>query len=339
MTTAPSSNRIATLDAARFLAAIGVVWIHVCQTPQTANLGAIGRFAVPFFAAAAGYFLVQSLHRKTDLSLKHFVASKFTRLYVPFLAWSGIYLVFKLTKKVLLNDSETVIPGIEVLYEGGAYHLWFIPYLIAASIVVRWMAQQFSKSTNQQHNLIIFVAAIGLALALILRIWPPSESTFSFMMMTTPALLWGCALGWLQITAKHPSEKPCLQSQSPIFTTTFLVLFLVASLPTISSGRSPLMENAAGVALLLAAIYSGLLTGLPKSLVKPINVAANLGQVSLGIYFSHLLFVKIGEALLSRWSPNYGLAMALFITVIVVIAATICSQMAAKHRFTRWLVA
>lgn len=336
MTTTAQAKRVPTLDAARFFAAFGVIWIHVCQTPATVSFGAFGRFAVPFFAATAGYFLVQSLQHKPDLRLRSFAASRLTRLYLPFLAWSGIYWAFKLTKTQFVEDSDTIVPGIEILYEGGAYHLWFIPYLILASLLVYGMSHYIAFASQNLRSLAVFTASAGLLLAMLLRTWHPVEATAYFMLMATPSLLWGCALGWLQIDSKNQTGRPCLQSSTPATTIFLLGVFVVAAIIPTGMMRSSLLENAAGIALLLLAIYSGLL--LQKS-SKTIDLISRLGQVSLGIYFSHLLFIKAGEALLNQWSANYGLTMAICLTTIVTILATTCSLIAAKYRFSRWLVA
>ena len=339
MTTAVPNKRIPTLDAARFIAAIGVVWIHVCQTPATSNFGAIGRFAVPFFAATAGYFLVQSIQQNPSLKLQSFAASRLTRLYLPFLVWSGMYWAFKLAKKLIVKDSDTTLPGIEVLYQGGAYHLWFIPYLTLASLIIYGVSRYNAPTARNQRYLAAFSASLGLLLAMLLSISQPVENTPYFMMMATPSLLWGSALGWLQIASKSQTGQPCLQSRNPTMPILLIGLFVVATLTPPGTIRSSLLENAAGVALLLIAIYASLMTNLQKKGSKTIDLIARLGQVSLGIYFCHLLFIKIGEILLNRWSPNYGLTIAVCFTAIVTLLATGCSLIAARYRFTRWLVA
>ena len=58
------------------------------------------------------------------------------RIYVPFLAWSGVYLAFKAVKVRLLPRPAERFPGIEVLWLGSFFHLWFMPFILATTLAV-----------------------------------------------------------------------------------------------------------------------------------------------------------------------------------------------------------
>lgn len=328
-----------TLDAAKFLAAIGVIWIHVCQSPNTFSLGSLGRFAVPFFAATAGYLLVLSQQRKSDQSFGDFVSSRFSRLYIPFLAWSGIYLIFKWTKKVAFGHDETVLPGWDIFISGGAYHLWFIPYLIIASSAAFFAIRRIAHSPKQQLNSAVICYLAGIILALWLTLETSGDTSTSFMLMATPGLLWGLALGWLQAAQKAKTGRAGLTTCSPTFTASLTAVFLLATTMTITAGRNVLLENASGVALLLSAIYLGHLLPVDAFQTRTGSLISRLGEVSFGIYFSHLVFIKVGEVILNRLGATDTVWVAIAMACIVTTTATICCIIAARHKLTRWLVA
>ena len=56
-----------TLDAARGLACIGVIWVHtVIDSPDLARSASLTRFGTPFFVLAAIFFLLTGLSTKAS---------------------------------------------------------------------------------------------------------------------------------------------------------------------------------------------------------------------------------------------------------------------------------
>lgn len=114
-----------------------------------------------------------------------------------------------------------------------------------------------------------------------------------------------------------------------------LMGFSFLIMPAVS--RSAVLENASGVALLLAALFASIRFSVsePSKLMKAIG---NLGQVSLGVYFSHLLIIKFGEVVLQRTPIAGTWSSVLLLMLVATIAATTLSLFAAKFKPTRWLV-
>jgi peptidoglycan/LPS O-acetylase OafA/YrhL len=339
LSTKSTSVRLASLDTARFLAAVGVVWIHACQTDETASWAAVGRFAVPFFSATAGYLSVLSLTKHAPASLWSFASSRFTRLYLPFLAWSIIYLLFKLTKKAVMPMAETDLPGLEFLIAGGAYHLWFIPFLLVTTFTIYAACKITGNRSYRQiwAANIAFIAGLSLAFALSFTSTP--DTIPWFMAIATPSVLWGCAIGW----ANTSIAKDASSTSQPFSSNTRLALmafitFLYATLMSVRDTRSILLESSSGAALLLAALFADRLLYANKTLSSLNSKIASLGKVSLGIYFSHLLFLKIGEIVASKVAPSHSAAVVILIAFSSIVSATILSLVAARFRSTKWLV-
>src|SRR5579884_1068324 len=95
--TLPSQNSIAgtvgqrliSLDAARVIATLGVVWFHAVESTELHTSGVLGRFSVAFYTMAAMVFLVDSSYRRRRPYLSY-ALDRVRRLYLPFLGWGAI---------------------------------------------------------------------------------------------------------------------------------------------------------------------------------------------------------------------------------------------------------
>src|SRR3954453_18190745 len=87
-------SRVQQLDAARFFAAVGIVWLHTMEiSPQTSRLGELGRFAVPFFSLVAIAMMARSMRRTPNQSWSRYSWNRIVRIAGPFLIWTAIYVV------------------------------------------------------------------------------------------------------------------------------------------------------------------------------------------------------------------------------------------------------
>ncbi len=136
------NSRIAWLDFTRLAAAYSIVWLHTPRSPQLTHWTVLGRFAVPFFTAGAVFFVIDGLRRQPQCTLREYTVNRFRRIYVPFLAWSLIYLVFKAGKKLALPDEPNDFSGIEVLWTGTYWHLWFMPFILLVTLGAFAMGQK-----------------------------------------------------------------------------------------------------------------------------------------------------------------------------------------------------
>ncbi|MCI0559315.1 MAG: acyltransferase, partial [Nitrososphaera sp.] len=89
-------TRLATLDAMRFMAAVAVIWLHTSTSPESDRITMIGRFAVPFFIAAALFLTCEKALKPNGPLFRQFVVDRFHRLYLPFLVWSAIYFLVRM---------------------------------------------------------------------------------------------------------------------------------------------------------------------------------------------------------------------------------------------------
>ena len=132
----PPSERLPAIEAWRFAAAAGIVWLHTCAYEALPNAGNLGRFAVPFFSALAMYLLYQSIRRNPDQDFFSFATRRTRRIYLPFLAWSVIYLLAKNLKRHFVSHQPPVPPGWSFFIAGTSLQLWFLPFLLVATVIM-----------------------------------------------------------------------------------------------------------------------------------------------------------------------------------------------------------
>ena len=134
------------IDLFKFIMAFLVVAMHL--TPL-AMFGEGTQFvslvftmvAVPFFFCASGFFLRIKLESSDNYSNTVFNFAK--RVLLLYLIWTIIYIpciVFW-----YYNEHKTIIRFLqECVFDGSYLHLWFLPSLIIASLLVSWLFRKIS---------------------------------------------------------------------------------------------------------------------------------------------------------------------------------------------------
>lgn len=310
------------LDIARLIGALAIIWIHAAANTSTV----LCRFAVPFFTCVGILFVVEKARRQPLESWPRWSLARASRLYLPFLAWSAVYVAFKVVKKGLVPEQQNDFGGWEMLIWGGAYHLWFLPFMLLVSVAVFPIASLVRESWPARAALAVASAAATICIAC----WPcpawwPAGDSALCVWNALPAAAAGCCWGLLarasQATGSRSRRGLCLGG----------VLFVVSMAALAALGRSILLETAAGLGLGLAAVAWPPMT-FPRLLVT-------LGQLAYGIYCSHLLFIKIGESVANKLHVPSTPALDVTLFLTAAIASSACAWCLARWRATRWLVA
>ena len=313
-----SLRRVSGIDAARTLAAMGTVWVHAMQFPETERLSHLGRYSVPFFAFIAAWFLVARVRSKPQLRLPEHASDRFNRLYVPFLYWSATYLMLRYIKQWTLGglDEPVLDPGMLLV---GRQHLWFLPFLcfwlVAAFQPVRW------ASGNRKREIglavIAFVAGIVLtvtapdivpdgvaATEIEARVW------WEHMLVNwhdrLPAFMWGLTFGLL--IRKSPSKVRTTWGLAPLYFAVWAGC-LVAMAVTNHQGGA--LQNIAGIGLLGLAL-----------LPWPNGVVGFLGKwssLSYGVYLNHMIFIEGLGVVFGKlgWEPSFRINCVRFVLALV----------------------
>lgn len=319
--------RRAVFDVARLAAAYAIVWLHTPRSPFLAETTVFARFAVPFFVFATVFFTFDSLARHPNRRFVEYAKGRFRRIYVPFLAWSAVYLAFKGAKSVLLPDQPNAYPGVEILWTGSFYHLWFMPFIFVVSLAAFLTARLVPRYPSAETAVGLFAGLAAVVVAsLRLPMVPAEESReYAFLLLNAaPSVLGGVAFAVAYRRFGKGWETPAATMHG-------VLLFAAASAGLWFLGRDRMLETIAGFGFFLIALCP---TGGAS-----LSRAAALGSLAYGIYLAHLLFVKIAEALATK----FDLAVAWYVDIAVFLFAAIGSTLAAallaRFRATRWMAA
>lgn len=148
-------NSIAALDLAKFVFSFFVVAIHTSPLYQTSYWGNfiiiqyLGRYAVPFFFIASGYFMAQN--KNLQFEIKN-IFSQLKRILILYAVWSLIYFPFQLNNthhdlfKTIDFDSIKEY-FIRSIYLSSYYHLWYFVALIQAVLIYKILSHYFKLET------------------------------------------------------------------------------------------------------------------------------------------------------------------------------------------------
>jgi peptidoglycan/LPS O-acetylase OafA/YrhL len=320
-----ASGRRTMLDVMRLIAAYAIVWLHSPQSPDFARATAIGRFAVPFFTAAAVFLTWEGLARQPRRSAGQYAKSRFQRIYVPFMAWSVIYLAFKASKAILLPNQPNDFPGVDVLWLGSFYHLWFMPFILVTTLTVFFLGRVVIGQGGRELASVPVCLILGWVIA-----WLPADReslSVGFCQLAAdalPAAFWGVgfAIAW-QRGAANWLRRPSVGCAA----LAVAVLCLATDAWLL---RNRLAENLAGVALLIFALADWRLPQLDR--------LARLGALAYGIYLSHLLFIKTLQAARAKLAIPETLMVVLGVFTIAAASSTLLAWCLSRSRWTRWLV-
>ncbi len=326
-----TSSRLALLDGTRLLAAIGIIWVHAATSEAGLALYPIGTFGVPFYICVALLFMTRALTREPKLPLSKYVASRVTRVYIPFLFWTAIYLMLAEAKSIVI-DRRLEIPPWTVLYAGGQQHLWFLPYLMVATIVGAVMVRLLDGHTKLARIAAAALVCIGAAAC-----WWPEPAWvetrrphgdyefFHYGFRAIPTVCFGLAL----------ALATCMKGQIPR-TNRLLAIggaaLLVSSLvlQSVYSSDIRLLRSCAGLGILLLALW--------PVVVPVIERLGSLGRYSYGVYLSHVLFIRIVVLWIERRDipPSIWLDLGTFAFALG--ASLGFSILLSKSKYTRWVL-
>jgi peptidoglycan/LPS O-acetylase OafA/YrhL len=292
----PAAGRNEAIDVVRAFAAAGIVFVHAAEAPIFDKWGNLFRFGVPFFLFASLYFQSNSLRRKPGRTLGQFVAERFHRLYLPFLAWSVICLGARDFERIFLKHLPVVWPQLPMLWTGTEYHLWFLPFLLAWSIVLAIFHKGLlQRDLRWRWPLIGVAVAIGCVLASRpLPYMPPAselaieQPTYAYIQwcLAAPAAFWAIAFAWFMTLG------PRMYGVSPAMGWSGILLVAICSVHQALHGIELAPRALTGLGSMLPA-----LANWKQPVVRSL---ARLGRMGYGIYLCHVFPVEILHLIFHR---------------------------------------
>ena len=294
------------IDVLKLLAAVAVVYLHAVGQTDLAETSLPTRFAVPFFAASAAYLAFRSAIARADAEVTRYIRSRFSRIYLPFLIWTLIYLLVRAAWSI---GRQGPLPefGFELLWKGSAHHLWFLPFVLVVTIFAFAVARSFRGQKMLVTGAAVLVLSGVAYYLLIARLDQPLNYTVELSGRNAPVVLWTLAILCLAeagIGTWFPVRLVrCLAP--PAFLIALMMLALI--------GRNMLLENISGLVALGAALSLNIHD-------RDLSLKTLAGY-AYGIYLCHILFVE-GAQDVARLA---GLGRGALVTVCVFILALLCS--------------
>jgi surface polysaccharide O-acyltransferase-like enzyme len=310
------------IDVVRLFAAASVVFVHASKSVTLAPFCHSLRFAVPFFLFASLYYQSLSLRRNPDRPLHRYVRNRFKRLYLPFLAWSLIYLLARDAKRLALLDVAAIKLHLAMLWTGTEYHLYFLPLLLLFSILlatVHWALLRHSRAWRWPLIVLAVAAGLLIAMAHVPASWDErfvlvsnggktlaDNPTYALLWgwRAMPAGLWALAFAWLMTAGTVVYAVPASLGIAG------LGLAIVCSVWQVRYGIQVIPRALTGLGTMLPALTPWKWSGPTFALL------ARWGRYGYGIYLCHVLVVEAVRAVAARLlhrGPSVPMDLAIFV--------------------------
>jgi peptidoglycan/LPS O-acetylase OafA/YrhL len=320
-------QRRSGLDAARFIAVLGIVWLHCWNWEYHDRPDRFGRFAVPFFVVSSVYMMCRSLERRRR-GYAAYAMSRIGRLYLPFLAWSCVYyLLINASHYFLLHEP---LQGLKLYlwFVGPAAHLWFLPFLLGVNLIFYpicgWLV------ARPKLALPVALAAVVLGLAWMKTPQPrysraPDEYSdvargeyfANAAWNAMPSVFFGIFLAFVP-------EKWIRRLGPPGLVGTGALLILIYQ-----GGRNIFLENLSGLSWAIFGVESD------GAWTRPV---AKFGRFAYGIYLAHYMLVQLFHVILvqNRIQPTTALILGSFVGVTLITLLIVKGL--SLSRWTRWTI-
>jgi peptidoglycan/LPS O-acetylase OafA/YrhL len=326
------NTRSQMLDACRAIAGMAIVWCHVATTfndPGADTSWIVGTFGVPFYLFVALYFVATGLLRDRSRALGPYLIGRVKKLYLPFLVWTFAYAALTYVK----NRHEGWHFPANYFWTGSYTHLYFLPLLLACTVVLSLIVRPAARSTPLRLGMIALLIGAALAIGFIdvpqslvtvddrdyitattrnyLRAAPPALAAIAF------ALHFGRSARRLVV--------PASVAIAGMVTTVACVVGQMIGKPTM------LARALSGMGWTLLAFGPWQALAL-----RPLAV---IGRHSFGIYLCHVAFIRAADAVITRFSiPRDYVPMQAGVFVVSFVGALVLSACLARWRATEWIV-
>lgn len=364
MSEGKTKQRTIEYDLARVLAIVGVIAIHcvafvvildfkpMSKTWHMANLvDAFSHWCVPVFIMLSGALLIKP---GFDMNkLKSFYSAKVSRIVIPFVIWSIIYLAWyaiMISHDNLRSDLQFGLVSLLTGWPVGA-HLYFILIIIGLYAITPFL----SVMVGQVNQKIVAGLSVGVLLAatvsLTINTWLTHRSGTNFVTMFLPYTGY-YILGYVINVNRHHLKSMFSGRQiAALFT---LIGLLIAgatyclTLPTSHlntyfydylSPLTILLSLSAIIGLMKLSDYIASKKVAERWFkVDYASTIVKLSNMTFGVYFVHLLLINVFWLVFKefRYGSNNDFMVAVVTFVVIVPASFILTHLYGKavHQIT-----
>jgi surface polysaccharide O-acyltransferase-like enzyme len=308
------------LDVLRLAGAFLVLLQHVTGaivtapgTPQPVFLFVNGLtwIAVPIFVGTSGYLYGRKVN-SGDLHVGEWIWGRCRRILIPYVVWSLIYLGMRAAFRGGLDGLDWA----QVVFGGGAFYtLWFLPMLLAVSVVTAALAQ----TRRALFVLAVVSGVIAVASAVLSALsWLSLPAVLSAPVGLCASVFVFSAAAWLG------TGEP-VRGITASYIGGALGMLITAVLAVLGSVR-PQFGDARAIAVLAAQIAGPF--AVRASLSWPVRSSARLrtvSSVSLGFYLVQGGVLNVFQRVL----PTSALAPALWVSVTLFVVGGVTALICA----------
>lgn len=270
-------------DGLRVFAILAIVWFHVNTTGFSRQLAYAG---LPVFLVLSFALVVRSADQQAFTTL---MRRRSQRLLVPFLFW---YFVYALVVGYLRvhHGLALVRPTLLEVVRGPSIHLWYLPYVFAATLVIRALLRVSASAPG------VWATLLGALGCILLAAHPAFDlpTPLAQWWYAAPTIGIGFALSYAREAPRHSREYALA-----------LAIGVLAACAYLAGGpdASTALSYALGVTLVIGFSF----IDLPR-----VAAVQSLASLTLGIYVLHPLVLIVLEKLLGPMQhavARFGIAV------------------------------
>jgi surface polysaccharide O-acyltransferase-like enzyme len=175
-------------NSLRVLATISVIFLHVAanylvgEYKITSLVWIIAdiydssvRFAVPVFIMLTGALL---LHK--DYSLREFFTKRLTRVFIPFVFWSLIYIAYNVYYTKFTQPEDLIFYIYSQLRDGSCFHLWYVYMILGLYLIIPVLRLWIKNGTEKdiRYFLVVWIVVLLLFQPLLRKFRPNVDFTY-----------------------------------------------------------------------------------------------------------------------------------------------------------------
>ena len=260
------------------------------------------------------------------MTLRGYFDDRFERIYRPFVTWSLVYALVQLTAFwVGLADQEPAL-GPQLFLLGGAAHLWFIPFILAAG-VLSYAAMPIAVRYPNACGTAAGVVAIALTVWQAQLLVRPEDLPLlpQFAARSTAVFAGAAIAAWMLGTARSIRMRRMVGIVGLAFT-------VIGSWLAVSAGGSRVMW---GIAIGVS-VYCTCMGGWRQPWMRTVG---SLGPYSLGVYFAHYAFIEGYEDIARKiFGIRIDSLANAALVALSIASAIVVVWVLAQQRATRFLV-
>ncbi|WP_407332995.1 acyltransferase [Enterovibrio sp. 27052020O] len=329
---------MAWLDNARILAILAVVMLHVAADfVFDAQLGStlwwIGnvydsavRWCVPVFVMISGALLLDP--SKTE-SLQEFYKKRVSRLLVPLVFWTAVYLGWQLVKGVIKNQPESLSTLLLSVLNGTPYyHMWFL-YMIVGLYLFTPFFRMVVMQASENALWVLVVAGMSLAAinAGVEKLNGQEAGLFiNWFLLYVPYFFLGYLL---RQTERYPSFRLIIGVFFAAFVMTALGFYFLAWVSSVKIGLY--FYDYLSISVIPMSVSMMFIFKRKSQPLWNPHVTKVLASLTLGVYLIHpmvleiLNFVGVGAM---SFSPLISIPIVTFVVYLLALfAAWVMSQL------------